>query len=93
MPGRAISINWIQNNVPGILVSWHGGEKAGQAIAESLFGAYNPGGKLPITFPKSVGQIPLAVPHRNGAWGTQGKSHDPNGWGSSRVLGPLYVFG
>ncbi|MFC7337299.1 glycoside hydrolase family 3 N-terminal domain-containing protein [Haloferula chungangensis] len=93
MPGRAISINWIQEKVPGILVSWHGGEKAGQAVAETLFGANNPGGKLPITFPKTVGQIPLAVPHRNGAWGTQGKSHDPNGWGTSRVLDPLYMFG
>lgn len=93
MPGRSASINWIQHNVPGILVSWHGGEKVGQAIAETLFGENNPGGKLPITFPKSVGQIPLAVPHRNGAWGTQGKSHDPNGWGTTRVLGPLYNFG
>jgi beta-glucosidase len=93
MPGRAASINWINKNVPAILVAWHGGEKVGQAVAETLFGENNPGGKLPITFPKTVGQIPLAVPHRNGAWGTQGKSHNPNGNGSSRVLGPLYNFG
>ena len=93
MPGRATSINWIDQNVPGILCAWHGGEKVGQAIAETLFGAYNPGGKLPITFPKSVGQIPLAFPARNGAHGGQSKGHDPNGWGHSRVMGALYPLG
>ena len=93
MPGRAASINWIEQNIPGILCAWHGGEKVGQAITETLFGEYNPGGKLPITFPKSAGQIPLAIPHRNGAWGGQSKGHDPNGWGTSRVRGPLYHLG
>ena len=93
MPGRATSINWIDQNVPGILCAWHGGEKVGQAIAETLFGVNNPGGKLPITFPKSVGQIPLAFPARNGAHGGQSKGHNPNGWGKSRVLGPLYPLG
>ncbi|WP_146598709.1 glycoside hydrolase family 3 N-terminal domain-containing protein [Novipirellula aureliae] len=93
MIGRAASINWIDRNADGILVSWHGGEKVGQAVAETIFGANNPGGKLPITFPKTVGQIPLAVPHRNGAWAKQEARHDPNGWGTTRVLGPLYYFG
>jgi beta-glucosidase len=93
MSGRAASINWIDRNVPGISVCWHGGEKVGQAVAEVLFGDYNPGGKLPITFPKTVGQIPLAVPHRSGAWGPQEKSQSPNGWGSTRVVDPLYYFG
>ncbi|SMP56300.1 beta-glucosidase [Neorhodopirellula lusitana] len=93
MPGRATSINWIEQNIPGVLCAWHGGEKVGQAIAETLFGANNPGGKLPITFPKSVGQIPLAFPARNGAHGGQSKGHDPNGWGTSRVRGPLYPLG
>jgi len=93
MPGRAVSINWIDQNIPGVVCAWHGGEKVGQAIAETLFGANNPGGKLPITFPKSVGQIPLAFPARNGAHGGQSKGHDPNGWGKSRVLGPLYPLG
>lgn len=93
MPGRAVSINWIEQNIPGVLCAWHGGEKVGQAITETLFGDYNPGGKLPLTFPKSAGQIPLAIPHRNGAWGGQSKGHDPNGWGTSRVQGPLYHLG
>ncbi|MFG0253929.1 MAG: glycoside hydrolase family 3 N-terminal domain-containing protein [Rhodopirellula sp. JB053] len=93
MIGRAASVNWIQEHANGILVSWHGGEKVGQAVAETVFGENNPGGKLPITFPKTVGQIPLAVPHRNGAWSKQEARHDPNGWGTTRVLGPLYYFG
>ena len=93
MPGRAASINWIDQSIPGIVCAWHGGEKVGQAIAETLFGAYNPGGKLPITFPKTVGQIPLAFPARNGAHGGQSKGHDPNGWGTSRVRAPLYPLG
>lgn len=93
MLGRSASVNWIHQNIPGILSAWHGGEKVGQAITETLFGDNNPGGKLPITFPKSAGQIPLAFPHRNGAWGGQSKGHDPNGWGTSRVRGPLYHLG
>lgn len=93
MLGRSASVNWIDQNIPGILCAWHGGEKVGQAITETLFGDNNPGGKLPITFPKGVGQVPLAFPHRNGAWGGQSKGHDPNGWGRSRVLGPLYHLG
>ena len=93
MIGRAASINWIDKNIPGVLICWHGGEKVGQAVAETVFGEYNPGGKLPITFPQSVGQIPLAVPHRRGAWGAQSKDTDPNGWGASRLVDPLYYFG
>ena len=93
MPGRATSINWIDQNIPGVICAWHGGEKVGQAIAETLFGDNNPGGKLPITFPKGVGQIPLAFPARNGAHGGQSKGHNPNGWGTTRVLGPLYHLG
>ncbi len=66
MIGRTASINWAQEHVPGILVCWFGGEKVGQAVAEAIFGDYNPGGKLPITFPRTVGQIPMAFPYRVG---------------------------
>ena len=93
MTGRSASINWIHKNVDGILACWHGGEKVGEAVAKTLFGEYNPGGKLPITFPQTVGQIPLAVPHRLGAWGPQNEQADPNGWGSTRIVDPLYHFG
>ncbi|WP_455169299.1 glycoside hydrolase family 3 N-terminal domain-containing protein [Aegicerativicinus sediminis] len=57
--GRPLSINWINNNVPGIIEAWFPGELGGQAVAEVLFGDYNPAGRLPITFPKSVGQLPI----------------------------------
>ncbi|WPJ98231.1 glycoside hydrolase family 3 C-terminal domain-containing protein [Coraliomargarita algicola] len=93
MGGRAASINWIDRYVPGILAAWHGGEASGTALAEVLFGDYNPGGKLPITFPRSVGQIPMAVPYRSGAWSGQSKKVDPNGFGSTRAVDPLYSFG
>ena len=93
MIGRAASINWIDRNVPGVMICWHGGEKVGQAVAETIFGENNPSGKLPITFPKTVGQIPIAIPHRRGAWGAQSKKADENGWGETRLVGPLYPFG
>ncbi|SMP58174.1 beta-glucosidase [Neorhodopirellula lusitana] len=93
MPGRAAAINWIDENAPAILVCWHGGEQVGTAVAETLFGDNNPGGKLPITFPRTVGQVPMAVPYRHGAWGGQHEKFDPNGWGSTRSSNPLYFFG
>lgn len=93
MIGRAASINWTDEHVPGIMVSWFGGEKVGQAVAETLFGDYNPGGKLPVTFPRTVGQIPMAFPYRVEAWGGQSRKNDPNGWGQTRLVDPLYQFG
>lgn len=56
--GSALSINWADQNIPAILESWYGGQAAGTAIADALFGDYNPAGRLPITFYKSVDQIP-----------------------------------
>ncbi|UKM64510.1 glycoside hydrolase family 3 C-terminal domain-containing protein [Flavobacteriaceae bacterium GSB9] len=57
--GRPLSVNWINDNVPAILEAWFPGEAGGRAVADVLFGDYNPGGRLPITFPKSVGQLPI----------------------------------
>jgi beta-glucosidase len=56
--GRPLSINYIKEHVPAILEGWYLGEQGGTAAANVIFGDVNPGGKLPITFPKSVGQLP-----------------------------------
>lgn len=83
LDGRAASINYADATVPAILHGWFGGEFTGQAIAETLFGDYNPGGRLAVTFPKTVGQIPYAFPFKPG-------SDEPNG---TSVYGALYPFG
>jgi beta-glucosidase len=85
MNGRAVSINWINKYVPAIVETWFAGEKGGQAIAEVLFGDYNPGGKLPVTFPKTVGQIPLNFPYKRA-------SHAGSHF-NVRIKGSLYPFG
>ena len=59
MNGRPLTINWPAENSPAILETWFAGTQAGNAIADVLFGDVNPSGKLPVTFPRSVGQIPL----------------------------------
>lgn len=65
MNGRPLTINWSAEHVPAILETWFGGIQAGPAIADVLFGDYNPGGKLPVTFPRSVGQVPKFYNHKN----------------------------
>ena len=67
LDGRASSINYAAAHVPAILHAWFPGEFCGQAVAEALFGDYNPGGRLAVTFPKSVGQIPFAFPFKPGS--------------------------
>ncbi|HRH42268.1 MAG TPA: beta-glucosidase BglX [Pyrinomonadaceae bacterium] len=59
MNGRPLTINWEAENSPAILETWFAGTEAGNAIADVLFGDVNPSGKLPVTFPRSVGQIPI----------------------------------
>lgn len=81
--GRPATINWEQENVPAIIEAWYPGEFAGQAVAEVLWGDYNPGGKLSVTFPRSVGQIPWAFPFKPNA----------RGRGNARVNDGLYPFG
>lgn len=65
MNGRPITLNWVANNVDAILETWFLGDQTGNAIAQVLLGKYNPSGKLPITFPRNVGQIPIYYNHRN----------------------------
>lgn len=83
LDGRASAVNWANKYIPAIVHGWFPGEYTGNAIAQVLFGDYNPGAKLAVTFPKSVGQIPYAFPFKPGA-----KSE-----GIVRVNGALYPFG
>jgi beta-glucosidase len=57
--GRPYTLKWLSEKVPAIVVAWEPGEEGGRAVAEVLFGDYNPGGKLPVSFPRSEGQIPV----------------------------------
>src|SRR5258706_472113 len=82
--GRPMSINWINKYVPGIIEAWFPGAQGGTAVADVLFGDYNPGGKLTVTFPRTVGQIPFNFPTKPKAqW--EGEK--------TRVNGALYYFG
>lgn len=90
--GRPLTLNWENKFVPAILDAWFPSPTAGDIVAETLFGDYNPGGKLSVTFPKSVGQIPLNFPFKPGSHGGQPKS-GPNANITTRVMGSLYPFG
>lgn len=65
MNGRPLAINWADTNVPAIVEAWHLGTQSGHAIAQVLYGDYNPSGKLPMTFPKNVGQVPIYYNFKN----------------------------
>ncbi len=65
MTGRPIVLGGTAESVPAIVEAWHGGSQAGHAIADVLFGDYNPSGKLPVAFPRHVGQMPMTYAHKN----------------------------
>jgi len=91
--GRALTINWADKYIPAIVEAWFPGDYGGMAIAEALFGDYNPGGKLSVTFPKTVGQIQYNFPYKRGSHASQ-PERDPNNAGyNTRVDGFLYPFG
>jgi beta-glucosidase len=90
--GRPLSVGWIVNSVPAILESWMGGTQSGNAIADILFGDVNPGGKLPVTVPRTVGQVPIYYNHMN-----TGRPPDAQNRYTSKYFDapwtPLYPFG
>jgi beta-glucosidase len=92
MNGRPLSTPWLDANVPAILETWYLGVQTGPAVAEVLFGDYNPGGKLPISVPRTVGQVPIYYNHKN-----TGRPPDPRDNYTSKYLDlpstPLYPFG
>ncbi|MEI6265527.1 MAG: glycoside hydrolase family 3 N-terminal domain-containing protein [Sphingobacteriia bacterium] len=90
--GQPLTINWPAKYLPAIIEAWCPGVDGGSAIAETIFGDYNPGGKLSVTFPKSVGQIELNFPFKPGSHAGQ-PGDGPNGFGKTNVYGALYPFG
>jgi beta-glucosidase len=92
MTGRPILLGWTGENAPAIVEAWQGGSQAGNAIADVLFGDYNPSGKLPVGFPRRVGQLPMTYAHKS-----TGRPGPDNGvtWSSYNDVpnDPLYPFG
>ena len=96
MNGRPLVLNWADEHLPAIVEAWHLGTESGNAIAEVLYGDYNPSGKLPMSFPRSVGQIPLYYNHKNtGRPGAKGADAGSVFWShySDEKNAPLYPFG
>jgi len=92
MNGRPLAIPWIADSVPAIVESWYLGSEHGNAVADVLFGAYSPSGKLPVTFPRATGQVPIYLAHTN-----TGRPHDPadkytSGYNDLAET-PLYPYG
>lgn len=90
--GRPLSINWADRTVPAILETWYPGSQGGVAVADVLFGDYNPGGKLTVTFPKTVGQIPMNFPYKPASQVGTGTRGGLSG-NQSLINGVLYPFG
>lgn len=90
--GRPLSVNWADKFVPAIVEAWYPGSQGGTAVADVLFGDYNPGGKLTVTFPKTVGQIPFNFPSKPAALVDGGNKLGLHG-NASRTNGALYYFG
>ncbi len=75
--GRPLTLEWINHHIPAILETWTLGSEAGNAVADVLFGDYNPSGKLPMSFPRSIGQIPVYYNHKNTGRPYHGKYDEP----------------
>jgi beta-glucosidase len=92
MNGRPLTISWLADNAPSLLEAWYPGSEGGNAVADVLFGSVNPSGKLPMTFPRNVGQIPISYDEL-----PTGRPADPANKYTSQYLDvpntPQYSFG
>ena len=92
--GRPLALPWAAENIPAIVEGWHLGTQSGNAIAQVLYGDYNPSGKLPMTFPRHVGQLPIYYNHKNTGRPTM---NEPESVFWSHYIDeentPLYAFG
>jgi beta-glucosidase len=92
MNGRPLTIPWLADNAPGLLEAWYPGTEGGDAVADILFGKVDPSGKLPMSFPRNVGQIPISYNEL-----PTGRPADPHNKYTSKYLDvpndPQYVFG
>jgi len=96
MNGRPLILNWHSENLPAIVEAWHLGTSSGNAIAEVLYGDFNPSGKLPMSFPRSVGQLPLYYNYKStGRPGADGEDAGSVFWShyQDELNSPLYPFG
>ena len=90
--GRPLSVNWADRNVPAIIQAFYPGAHGGTAVAQTLLGDYNPGGKLSVTFPRTVGQIPFNFPYKPNSQIDGYKGLGEKGQ-MTRIGGALYNFG
>lgn len=90
--GRPLAVNWAAEHVPAILEAWYPGQEGGPAIAGALWGEINPGGKLPVTIPRSEGQIPIYHYHKMGS-GYQRPEENTFTLYTDIPITPLYTFG
>ena len=96
MNGRPLVLNWHSENLPAIVEAWHLGTSSGNAITEVLYGDFNPSGKLPMSFPRSVGQLPLYYNYKStGRPGADGEDAGSVFWShyQDELNSPLYPFG
>ena len=93
--GRPLTIPWAAENIPAIVEAWHLGTQSGNAIAQVLYGDYNPSGKLPMSFPKSVGQLPLYYNHKSTGRPGSDEPTESVFWSHyiDEVNKPVYPFG
>lgn len=93
--GRPLVIPWAAQHLPAIVEAWHLGTQSGNAIAQVLYGDYNPSGKLPMTFPRNVGQVPIYYNHKNTGRPGDGQPTESVFWSHyiDSENAPLYPFG